>query len=243
MTDKYWDIGIQVIDGCTPISTGCKNCWSAGMTHRFRDNLGLTDGPKFNGKIICNEKGIERIRKIPEGKTVSIWNDLFHKDVPFKFIYHAINVMAEKPDCQFFVLTKRAARLKGWVSEAKNIHFGVTCENQEQADLRIPWLLSAEVESRFLSIEPMLGPVSLSVSWLSVLIGDGPERMDGINYVIVGCETGPNARPCKIEWIRNVVQQCKDAGVKCFVKAIPVNGKPCRNIAKFPEDLRVRELI
>lgn len=255
MTDKYWDIGIMAVDGCTPVSAGCKNCWSAGMTHRFRDNLGLTDGPKFNGKIICNESAIERIAKLPECKTVSIWNDLFHEDVPSDFIDRLIFAADDRRDCVFFVLTKRPERLEAdFEFDNENVFFGTTAENQEQADKRIPLLLKAGVESRFLSIEPMLGPVDLKhVKWQRLKTETWPVKTEevwvtrkvlfDIDYVVVGCETGPNARPCKIEWIRDVVRQCKEAGVKCFVKAIPINGKPCRDISKFPEDLRVRDLI
>jgi protein gp37 len=103
-----------------------------------------------------------------------------------------------------------------------NIWVGTSVENQEYADKRIPALLKIPAKIRFLSAEPLLGPIEFSdVSGRSDAIGQlGKQSLDGIHWVIVGGESGPGARPCNVAWIKSIVQQCKAAGVHCFVKQL-----------------------
>jgi hypothetical protein len=160
-----------------------------------------------------------------------------------------------------------------------NVWLGASVEDQPRADERIPELLRVPAAVRFLSIEPMLGPVKLDdpivtnhiqigeqwsrYDWAFPLTGRGwdaqgdeigrrPEFVS-VDWVIVGGESGPKARPCHVEWIRSIVEQCKAAGVPCFVKQLgarPVlDGKPLDlqdskggEPEKWPEDLRVREM-
>lgn len=143
----------------------------------------------------------------------------------------------------------------------ENIWLGTSVEDQETADARIPHLLNVTAKVRFLSVEPLLGPVDLrGWGWID---DDEKSGSTGIHWVIVGGESGPNARPCNIEWIRNIVRQCKEAGVPCFVKQLgsrsmrqSINsGNPVEPIyphtfndlkggdmAEWPSDLRVREV-
>lgn len=182
------------------------------------------------------------------------------------------------PNLDWLLLTKRPENIAkmmppffpgGYIAEAgrmnqegerPNLWLGTSIENQEQADKRIPHLLNVPAKVRFLSVEPLLGPIDLTK--YSV---DGhyvPRVHTGIDWVIVGGESGPHARPCNLGWIRNIVQQCKAAGVACFVKQLgakpifggdfekktgPMEGLRLRDPkggdwSEWPEDLRVREI-
>lgn len=150
--------------------------------------------------------------------------------------------------------------------------FGVTCENQARADERIPDLLSINVPHRWLSLEPLLGSVNLHFpSKIWGMRSDGKPGCDhccnkdgcddsshyyrancpycrgtgaAINpdWVVVGAESGPNRRECKIEWVEHIVEQCQSAGVPVFVKQLHINGKLVDDINKFPEHLRIRQI-
>ena len=134
-----------------------------------------------------------------------------------------------------------------------NIWLGTSVENQEMADKRIPELLKVPARIRFLSVEPMLGPINLIKLNLKDIA-----RIDGIGWVIIGGESGPKARPCHVEWIRGIVNQCGVAGVSCFVKQLGscptsnnsdgsgmwvtrVKNKKGGDPAEWPADLRVRQ--
>lgn len=142
-----------------------------------------------------------------------------------------------------------------------NVWLGTSVENQEAADERIPHLLATPAAVRFLSCEPLIDEVRFDPEWLGMNWNDGP---DYIRWVIVGGESGPGARPCDLAWIRGIVAQCKAAGVPAFVKqagskpfdgeeGFRCDGEPHewawlrlrdragRDMAEWPEDLRVRE--
>ena len=139
---------------------------------------------------------------------------------------------------------------------SQRVWLGVTICNQAEADRDIPKLLAVPAHKRFLSVEPLLGPVDLT-HWIGLqpAVGattyqdeDGICRcdftgtpVDGIDWVIVGCESGPNARPMHEGWALLLVEQCRSAGVAVFMKQMHVDGKLCNEMDRFPEDLRVRE--
>lgn len=136
-----------------------------------------------------------------------------------------------------------------------NVWLGVSVEDQETADERIPLLLETSAAIRFVSYEPALGPVDLHAIQMpnataglrfSSLKAHHDDRFGSsdvlLDWVIVGAESGPSARPADIEWFRRVKSQCCDsAGTAFFAKQMVVDGKLCKNVAKFPEDLRVRQ--
>jgi protein gp37 len=258
MSDRYWQLAWSLVDGCTPVSEGCEHCWSKALHDRFQKESFLN--------ISIREGRLEIPLRTKKPTVWSIWNDFLHNAVPESFICTALDIMAGCPKHTFLILTKREKRLEKiiewWYRNEKsmlaipdNIWTGVTAENQQRADERISCILQVPGK-RFFSLEPLLGSINLRKSicncpWFEDaektrhLMGCSffpiPETFP-IHAVIVGCETGPGHRPCKLEWIESIVQQCKDAGVPCFVKAININGKVIRDIDKFPKHLQVREL-
>lgn len=150
----------------------------------------------------------------------------------------------------------RLDRVKDFgVAAPPNVWLGTSCENQATADERIPHLLNSPAAIRFISCEPLLGEIDLrgrpkEQQHLCIRCGLGPEathdhpdgyRTRGLDWIIVGGESGPNARPCVIGHIRSLVKQCKAANVPVFVKQLGSYYRDHHNIDKFPEDLRVRE--
>jgi protein gp37 len=226
----------------------------------------------------------------PRRVFVNSMSDLFHEALSDVAIATVFGVMRETPEHTFQVLTKRAARMLTWTTGMHGAHFslplpnvwlGVSVEDQRTADERIPLLLQTPAAVRFISYEPALGPVDLRpyVALLDVLccprcgfrtnrkteldcpndgVALGPDvRLD---WVIVGGESGPGARPFDLAWARSIVYQCREASVPVFVKQLgaqwariganhrqigrhsakrvsPKGGDP----SEWPEDLRVRE--
>ena len=138
---------------------------------------------------------------------VNSMSDLFQQDVPFEFIQRVFDTMQKCPQHQFQILTKRAERLVelcGELNWSANIWMGVSIENQDYS-YRSSLLRSVPAAIRFLSVEPLLGPVDHL-------------PLAGIHWVIVGGESGPGARPMKQEWVEEVFRQCRDQGVAFFFK-------------------------
>lgn len=174
--------------------------------------------------------------------------DIFDDEVPIEWLADFLKLIHDTPNLTWQLLTKRPENWKDRVQEAAltwykkeydsanhmvmqwtisnkppdNIWIGTSCEDQPNADKRIPELLKIPATVRFLSMEPLLGAVEFSdVSGRSDGIKLlGTPALSGINWVICGGESGPGARPCNVEWIRSIVAQCKEAGVPCFVKQL-----------------------
>ena len=199
--------------------------------------------------------------KKPRMVFIPSMGDLFHKDVPFEFVDTVFDIMARADRHTFQLLTKRPERMLAFTQEwdygdwlLPNVWFGVSVENQEMADERIPLLLQTPAAVRFVSCEPLLGPVELGYeclecgeyyrfSEISNAEGEcrdgvgcsGSERWRGVDWVIVGGETGPGARPMDPDWARDIRDQCQEAGVPFFFKQM--SGRQT-----IPDDLRIREM-
>lgn len=237
-TDATWN----VVTGCTKVSPGCTNCYIAS-TPPFR-----IAGRKFvKGKIPLefHEDRLElplHWRK-PRLVFVNSLSDLFHEDVPDEFIDRVFTVMALCPQHTFQVLTKRAERMLRYCSGASdgqlgvgilpNVWLGVSVEDQKRADERIPHLLQTPAAVRFLSCEPLLGPIDYLASWLvgcddrhlrprseSDRLAKRDQHLRSIDWVIAGGESGRGARPCDLAWIRSLRDQCRAAAVPWFLKQI-----------------------
>lgn len=118
---------------------------------------------------------------------------------------------------------------------------GITAENQKAADERIPILLQIPAAVRFVILEPLLSPVDLKLVDDYDPIGGLRTNADMLDWVIAGCESGPKRRPAKLKWLRDIRDQCQEAGVPLFIKQIEVSGKVSHNMNEWPEDLRIRQ--
>ncbi|HUY26194.1 MAG TPA: phage Gp37/Gp68 family protein [Candidatus Binataceae bacterium] len=260
-TDATWN----PVSGCSKVSPGCKNCYAERDWNRLSKN---PKSPYFGRDFTDVKLHPERLaqplrwRKRPRRIFVNSMSDLFHEDVPNNFIadvfwfmegvapMHTYQILTKRPERMRELLTKWS-ELTEWNAEP-NVHLGVSVETREQYG-RISELHHTPAAVKFLSLEPLLEAVP------DLPLMDYPSR---IEWVIVGGESGPNARPCNINWIRQIVAQCRAAGVPVFVKqlgAVPCQfdeGGPRNQIprifrnrldragadpAEWPEDLRIRE--
>lgn len=241
-TDCTWN----VTTGCTKVSTGCKHCYAERMTKR-QVAMGTPKYAAGFDEVVCHPDELEKpLRwKKPRRIFVNSMSDLFHRDVPSGFILDVFSVMERASQHTFQVLTKRPERMVdvlGGTSGAglsapalPNIWLGTSGENQAAVNGRTTHLLRCPAAVRFLSLEPLLGEVNLTrvahtlrdspaVVCGTVLGSDG--RMfspggaagTGVDWVIVGGESGPGARPMHPDWVRSIRDQCAAAGVPFFFK-------------------------
>ena len=214
-TDEVWN----PVTGCTKISEGCTNCYAERMTKRLAGRYGYPKNKPFGVTVHSDKLAQPLLWKRPRRVFVCSMGDLFHDDVPGKFIGEMTEIMHTCKQHTFILLTKRTERMKSFFGNTllmwgENIWIGVTAENQRQADERIPILLQIPAEVLFVSVEPMLGEVDLS-RYLDMGHADWRE---GINWVICGGESGPGARPMHPDWVRSVRDQCQAARVPFFFK-------------------------
>ncbi len=202
-TESTWN----PVTGCTKISSGCLNCYAERMGLRLK----AMGQPNYRSgfKVICHRDTLDlplRWKK-PQMIFVNSMSDLFHKDVPDDFILDIFSIMQRAKQHQYQVLTKRAERLSAFSCELpwqKNIWMGVTVESDEYK-YRIDYLRDISAHIKFLSLEPLLSDI-------------GELDLNEIGWVIVGGESGPGARPMKIEWVRNIREQCLAQNVPFFFK-------------------------
>ena len=247
------------VTGCTKVSPGCKNCYAEGIAERFRGTPAFPNGFDLTLKPDRLDQP-SRWRK-PRRIFVNSMSDLFHEDIDLAFLSEVYHEMFRNPRHEYLILTKRAermARLLGispdprnpWgkrfghtIQDTPNIWHGVSVENQHWAEERIPYLLQVPSAIRFLSCEPLLGPLDLS-EWLPPsdveyhpynLRPPVTYRINSpISWVIVGGESGPRRRPMEMQWARSIRDQCADAGVPFFMKQID-------KVIEIPDDLLVRQ--
>lgn len=193
--------------GCDKVSPGCKHCYAEVMSRRLQA-MGLPkyrDG--FQIRLHDSALAIPYAWKKPAFVFVNSMSDLFHDQIPLEFISKVFSVMADCSHLTFQVLTKRAERLAKaapHLSWPANVWMGVSVENSD-AMARVFELRKVPAAVRFLSCEPLLGP-----------LGKLPLR--GIDWIIVGGESGPRARPMHPSWVESICTQCQNAGVPFFFK-------------------------
>lgn len=231
-TDATWN----PVTGCTKVSPGCDHCYAETFAERWRGTPGHYYAAGFDVQL-RPEKLDQPLRwKRPRRVFVNSMSDLFHDDVPDEYIAEVFAVMALAPQHTFQVLTKRHGRMRSLLqSEAlirgvrelhmaaqpvpvpvprwplPNVWLGVSVENQQWADIRIPALLDTPAAVRFLSCEPLLGPVSLFAN----------SKVDTgtlVDWVIVGGESGRGARPMHPAWARGLRDECVRHGIPFHFK-------------------------
>ena len=202
-TESTWN----PLTGCTKISPGCKHCYAERMALRLQ----AMGQPNYkNGfKLTLHERALELPLswKRPQMIFVNSMSDLFHQDVPLEFIQRTFDVMRRASWHTFQVLTKRSKRLLELdqnINWPGNVWMGVSVES-ETYTFRIDHLRQTRACTKFLSLEPLLGPLP---------------NLDlrGINWVIVGGESGPGARPIEEEWVIDIKNQCRKVRVPFFFK-------------------------
>lgn len=315
-TEDTWN----PIVGCSVVSPGCTNCYAMRMAGRLEamsiahegkhggdpgplvHYRGTTEetraGDVWTGKLaMASEKTLSAPlrRKKPTTYFVNSMGDLFHEDVPDEWIDQVFAVMALCPQHRFQVLTKRAERMRDyltapdlfdriWTLECEhheaemipsalplaNVWMGISAEDQRRANDRIPILLETPAAIRFVSLEPLLGPINLTnisySPWARCALTGGlwnpktsqskpPTSVTGIklDWVIVGGESGPGARPFDVRWAHKIVGQCQDANVPVFVKQLGAHviqdgerrikrDKKGGDMSEWPHDIRIRDM-
>lgn len=230
-TDETWN----PVAGCTKVSPGCANCYAERMALRLAriDGSGYSgDGlPPFAGRIHWDRFEQPLYWGRPRMVFVCSMGDLFHDFVHADVIEELLDVMRSVSRHTFQVLTKRPERMAQLLSRMsipRNVWVGTSVESQDYVS-RIDALSQIDAVVRFVSCEPLLGPIDLS-AWLKSL-----------GWVIVGAESGPGARPMSLDWVRDIRNQCEDANVPLFVKQLRIDGKLTKDMEEFPVDLRIRQ--
>ncbi|MGH7748882.1 MAG: DUF5131 family protein, partial [Candidatus Dormibacteria bacterium] len=232
-SDATWN----PVQGCTKVSPGCDHCYAATFAERWRGVPGHVYEHGFDLQLRPGRLEQPLRWRRPSRVFVNSMSDLFHVDVPVAHIEQVWEVMARTTQHTYQILTKRAERMERVVRRLRhgmlpNVWLGVSVESPVYCS-RIRHLQRTPAAVRFLSCEPLLEPL--------------PELpLAGIGWVIVGGESGRGARPLELSWVRDIRQQCRAAGVSCFVKQLGSvwaggRGKG-EDPALWPDDLRVREM-
>ena len=201
-TEATWN----PVTGCDKISAGCAHCYAETFAERFRGVPGHPYERGFDLMLRAERLDLPLTWKQPRMIFVNSMSDLFHDAVPLEYIQSVFATMRAAHWHQFQLLTKRSQRLReiaGELAWPDNVWMGVSVENQRWAS-RVADLRRVPAKIRFLSVEPLLGPLRLDLG--------------GIHWVIVGGESGPGARPMRADWARSVRDQCVRAGVPFFFK-------------------------
>ena len=228
-TDRTWNPW----QGCHKVSEGCKFCYMERDKKRYgQDPFTVVRSKPHTFNAPISDKWAEPGKKI----FVCSWSDFFIEEAdPWRA--EAWAIIQQATWLTFQICTKRPERIAKCLPATgcpKNVWLGVTCENQATADERIPLLLGVKAPVRFLSVEPMLGPVN--VGW---------DALGDLDWVIVGAESGGRARPMSFTWARVQQRDCAQAGVAFFVKQLHLETATGRKVStdpsEWPLDLRVRE--
>lgn len=207
-TDATWN----PVRGCTKISPGCKHCYAETFAERFRGVPGHPYEQGFDLKLVP-EKLAEPLRwGTPKTIFVNSMSDLFQTGVPDSYVEQVVRVMRMANWHTYQVLTKRADRMRemlagplAFAAQDKHIWWGVSVEDKKYGLPRLNALRSSSAAMRFLSVEPLLEDL-------------GKIELSGIDWVIVGGESGYGARPMEKEWVLNVQKQCRTAKIHFFFK-------------------------
>ncbi len=203
-TERTWN----PTTGCTKVSDGCQNCYAETMAHRLK---AMRVKGYENGFALALQPGRLQepfLRKKPTVYFVNSMSDMFHEEIPDEYIWKVFDVISRSPQHTFQILTKRATRMADLLRSydiPENAWLGVTVENRMHGVPRIDRLHQVGASVLFLSVEPLLEDL-------------GDLDLTGIQWVIVGGESGPKARPMKPEWVESIKQQCDNSNISFFFK-------------------------
>ena len=232
---QYWDKPWNPMSGCKHYSPACDNCYARELfVSRFHKSFTPRETKQQNPPT----KGVVFVGNATD--LFGEWMDAPQIWAYFSKLWYfkSRHGSAQPNDATYLFCTKRVFRLAevlGNYTEMPHCYFGMTAENQEWYDVRIKDFRFAAPLHGWLSAEPLLGPIDLGLRYIA------PEDQP-FEWVAVGCESGPKRRPCKIEWIESIVDQCLAAKVPVFVKQLDLNGKCERDITKFPKHLQIRQV-
>lgn len=202
-TEMTWN----PVTGCSKVSEGCRNCYAERMALRLQ---AMGNGRYANGfRVTLHDDLVDLPRRLRQPRVIFVnsMSDLFHEKVPVDFICRVFRTMEACPQHTFQVLTKRSQRLHELAARLPwpaNVWMGVSIEDDRVLS-RVTDLRDVPAQIRFLSCEPLIGPLD-------------DLRLDGISWVIVGGESGPGARPMKRAWVESIRRQCSRADVAFFFK-------------------------
>ena len=244
-TSQTWN----PVTGCTKISPGCRNCYAANIAETrfggqaaFPDGFELTLHPERLAQVTQHQQ--------PKNIFVNSMSDMFHEGVSAEFLRSVCDVMMTATQHRYQILTKRHQRMKeiltstGFqdVAQARHIWWGVSLEDRKYGLPRITTLIDTPVRNRFVSFEPLLEDL-------------GDVSLCGLDWIIIGGESGPGARPFALDWADSLIRQARRDQVAVFMKQIGakpmLGGQPFRKasrdpkghqMAAWPEHLRIREM-
>ena len=267
---EWCDSTFNPFIGCTPVSPGCDNCYAARSTPARTLGVAWGPGEPRRRTSDANWKLPERWQRqaaefrAQHGRRRRVFcaslADVFDNEVPDQWRVDLFKLIAATPDLDWLLVTKRignVARMLGdWqtVPLLPNVWLGITVVNQAEADRDVPKLLRVPAAVRFLSVEPMLGPVDLTNipvggghghhEFDPIITGNVLRRADRgaphVHWVICGGESGPKARPMHPDWAHSLRDQCATAGVPFFMKQMGGNRDKRGALDDLPVDLRVR---
>ena len=246
----YWTKAWNPVVGCRPISPACENCYARAMSRRFKMKGHESFEPLFYDK------------KPPQSGVVFCGNmtDLFGEWVEQPWAEDYVTQTIGHPKATYLWLTKRVDEMcrvletgKAMLNDEEgedgedlfrfadiefgNQYFGFTAENQKMYDQRMTtWRRHLPAWANgWISMEPLLGPIDMMLRLF-------PSDRRKIKWIVVGCESGPNRRPCKIEWVESVVNQARDFGIPVFVKQLDIGGRCVKDVKLFPANLQIRQV-
>jgi protein gp37 len=228
--------------GCTKVSAGCKHCYAEALSKRYGGDVWGPGKPRKRMSPEYWRQPLKWDRLEPEIPGVrdrvfcASMADVFDQEVPEEWRSDLWKLIPATANLDWLILSKRpelALRNAEFVrfcqEEGSPVWMGTSVEDQASCDQRIPFLADIPAPIRFLSAEPLLGPINL-------------EGSSSIDWIIIGGESGPRARPMNIKWARDLMSQCMELGIACWVKQLGGIKDKRAELSDLPPDLQVREL-
>lgn len=219
-------------EGCTAVGPGCDHCYAEARNARFPGGTAINWGPGAPRRRTIAANWAQPLRWNAEAERNGVRKSVFcaslgdwaDNSVPVQWRFDLADVIIRTSHLDWLLLTKRIGNAAAMLAEMfpgsiqPNVLIGATITNQAEADRDVPKLLAVPAVKRFLSMEPLLGPVSFEGLFSSDRINDGTNALEVLDWVIVGGESGPNARPMHPDWVRSLRDQCQAAGVPFLFK-------------------------